>query len=158
MDEIDTDWRHRGACKFEDSELFFPVGGGGPGEAQLADAKAVCRRCPVREQCLAWALTTGQDFGVWGAMSEDERRALKRRSGETARSGHRRAERGRRSSPLTSPPATRRAALAEIERGTRRSQVAADAGVSVRTVDRWIARSRTTAITKAADAAPAGAA
>ena len=39
----------------------------------------VCNRCPVTSQCLAWALETGQDAGVWGGMSEDERRALKRR-------------------------------------------------------------------------------
>lgn len=46
---------------------------------QIEEAKAVCRRCDVREQCLQWALETGQDAGVWGGLSEDERRALKRR-------------------------------------------------------------------------------
>jgi len=60
------DWRHRAACRDEDPELFF-------------QAKAVCRRCPVAEPCIAWALETGQDSGVWGGLSEDERRALKRR-------------------------------------------------------------------------------
>jgi WhiB family redox-sensing transcriptional regulator len=40
----------------------------------------VCRRCDVREPCLAWALESGQDHGVWGGLSEDERRALKRRN------------------------------------------------------------------------------
>ena len=44
------------------------------------EAKSVCRTCPVVEDCLAWALESGQDAGVWGGLSEDERRALKRRN------------------------------------------------------------------------------
>jgi len=73
------DWRHRAICRDEDPELFFPVGNSGPALLQIAEAKAVCQRCPVTSECLTWALETGQDAGVWGAMSEDERRALKRR-------------------------------------------------------------------------------
>ncbi|MBW0106182.1 WhiB family transcriptional regulator [Pseudonocardia sp. KRD291] len=74
------DWRHDAICRDEDPELFFPVGTSGPALMQIAEAKTVCRRCPVTESCLAWALESGQDAGVWGGMSEDERRALKRRS------------------------------------------------------------------------------
>jgi WhiB family redox-sensing transcriptional regulator len=74
------DWRHRSACLDEDPELFFPIGNTGPAILQIEEAKQVCRRCEVREQCLAWALEAGQDHGVWGGMSEDERRALKRRN------------------------------------------------------------------------------
>jgi WhiB family redox-sensing transcriptional regulator len=74
------DWRHEAACRDEDPELFFPIGNTGPALLQVDEAKAVCARCTVREQCLAWALETGQDAGVWGGMSEDERRALKRRN------------------------------------------------------------------------------
>ena len=74
------DWRHRSACLDEDPELFFPIGNTGPAILQIEEAKAVCRRCEVREQCLAWALEAGQDHGVWGGLSEDERRALKRRN------------------------------------------------------------------------------
>src|SRR2546423_4068502 len=82
------DWRHRAACRDEDPELFFPVGNSGPALAQIAEAKSVCRRCPVTTECLTWALDSGQDAGVWGGMSEDERRALKRRNARTkARSG-----------------------------------------------------------------------
>ena len=73
------DWRHRAACRDEDPELFFPVGNSGPALLQIAEAKAVCTRCPVTSSCLSWALESGQDAGVWGGMSEDERRALKRR-------------------------------------------------------------------------------
>lgn len=64
----------------EDPELFFPIGNTGPAILQIEEAKAVCRRCHVREQCLEWALEAGQDHGVWGALSEDERRALKRKN------------------------------------------------------------------------------
>ncbi len=74
------DWRDRSACLDEDPELFFPIGNTGPAILQIEEAKQVCRRCEVREQCLAWALEAGQDHGVWGGLSEDERRALKRRN------------------------------------------------------------------------------
>jgi WhiB family transcriptional regulator, redox-sensing transcriptional regulator len=75
-----VDWRHLSACLDEDPELFFPIGNTGPAIRQIEEAKAVCRRCDVREQCLTWALESGQDHGVWGGLSEDERRALKRRT------------------------------------------------------------------------------
>lgn len=82
------DWRHRAACRDEDPELFFPIGNTGPALLQIEEAKAVCRRCEVIDSCLQWALETGQDAGVWGGMSEDERRALKRRNARTrSRSG-----------------------------------------------------------------------
>ena len=77
------DWRHDAICRDEDPELFFHVGTSGPALMQIAEAKTVCRRCPVTEQCLAWALESGQDAGVWGGMSEAERRALKRRGART---------------------------------------------------------------------------
>ncbi|MGH8909786.1 MAG: WhiB family transcriptional regulator [Egibacteraceae bacterium] len=71
-------WRERAACLDEDPELFFPIGTTGPAIEQAERAKAVCRRCPVRQECLDDALDTGQDAGVWGGMDEDERRALRR--------------------------------------------------------------------------------
>lgn len=74
------DWRHQAACLDEDPELFFPIGNTGPALLQVEEAKKVCARCPVRQECLDWALSAGQDYGVWGGMSEDERRALKRRN------------------------------------------------------------------------------
>ena len=74
------DWRHEAACRDEDPELFFPIGNTGPALVQIEEAKAVCRRCSVVDECLRWALETGQDAGVWGGLSEDERRALKRRN------------------------------------------------------------------------------
>jgi WhiB family transcriptional regulator, redox-sensing transcriptional regulator len=77
------DWRHFAECREEDPELFFPVGTSGPALHQIAEAKAVCRRCPVSAECLRWALATGQNAGVWGGLSEDERRALRRRNTQT---------------------------------------------------------------------------
>ncbi len=71
------DWVQRALCRDEDPELFFPIGSTGPAMAQIQAAKAVCRICDVRPKCLEWALATGQDAGVWGGMSEDERRALR---------------------------------------------------------------------------------
>ena len=77
------DWRHRALCRDEDPELFFPIGTTGPALVQIEQAKAVCRRCPAVQSCLEWALSSGQDSGVWGGLSEDERRALKRRQART---------------------------------------------------------------------------
>lgn len=78
------DWRHRAACRDEDPELFFPIGTTGPSLLQVDEAKAVCRRCDAVDECLTWALDSDQDAGVWGGLSEDERRAVKRRRVSTA--------------------------------------------------------------------------
>ena len=72
------DWVHRARCKDEDPELFFPIGTTGPAAVQIERARAVCLRCEVRPECLEWAMATGQDAGVWGGVSEEERRALRR--------------------------------------------------------------------------------
>ena len=79
------DWRHNAACLTEDPELFFPIGNTGPALQQIEEAKAVCRTCPVIDTCLKWALENGQDAGVWGGLSEDERRSLKRRTARARR-------------------------------------------------------------------------
>ncbi len=79
------DWRSRAECLNEDPELFFPIGNTGPAVAQVAQAKAVCGRCPVQEVCLQWAIANNQDSGVWGGMSEEERRAMKRRAARARR-------------------------------------------------------------------------
>jgi WhiB family redox-sensing transcriptional regulator len=59
-------------------DLFFPVGATGPAEAQINTAKQLCARCPVKIDCLEFALQTNQEYGVWGGMSEEERRMLRR--------------------------------------------------------------------------------
>jgi hypothetical protein len=64
-------WVEQALCAQTDPELFFPEKGG-----SALPAKAICRRCPVTEQCLDYALTHRERHGVWGGMSERERRAL----------------------------------------------------------------------------------
>lgn len=79
------DWRNYAACLAQDYELFFPIGTTGPALVQIEAAKAVCRSCEVRETCLSWAMESGQDAGIWGGLSEVERRALKRRDARARR-------------------------------------------------------------------------
>jgi WhiB family redox-sensing transcriptional regulator len=78
-------WRDRAACLGEDPELFFPIGNGEPALRQIEKAKVVCRRCEVVEACLSWAMESRQEDGVWGGLSADERRALKRRDARARR-------------------------------------------------------------------------
>ena len=78
--EEDSRWRDRAACRSSDPGLFFPVGSTGAALEQIRVAKAVCRDCPVREQCLAFALRTNQEAGIWGGTCEEERRKLRRPS------------------------------------------------------------------------------
>jgi WhiB family transcriptional regulator, redox-sensing transcriptional regulator len=73
-------WRDRVACLGEDPELFFPIGNTGPALVQIEEAKVICRGCAVVGTCLEWALDFHQDSGVWGGLSADERRAVKRRT------------------------------------------------------------------------------
>lgn len=75
-----SDWRHFAACREEDPELFFPVGTSPAALDQTAEAKAVCHRCPVMDQCLQWALAANQEVGIWGGLDEGERRAMRRRA------------------------------------------------------------------------------
>ena len=72
-------WRNRATCLGEDPELFFPIGNAGPALVQIEEAKAICCRCQVVDTCLRWAMESGADTGVWGGLSDDERRSLKRR-------------------------------------------------------------------------------
>jgi WhiB family transcriptional regulator, redox-sensing transcriptional regulator len=80
-----TDWRDHAACRDADPELFFPIGNAGPALHQVDQAKQVCARCTVRTPCLEWALASGQESGVWGGTSDDERRALRRMRRSDAR-------------------------------------------------------------------------
>lgn len=69
----DEPWRDRAECRKADADQFFP----GKGEP-TKDAKRICGRCPVTAECLAFALAHDERFGVWGGLSERERRRLKR--------------------------------------------------------------------------------
>ncbi len=72
-------WRDRAACVGADTDLFFPIGSTGFAVLQVREAKQVCAPCPVRSLCLDWAVKLNIDHGVWGGLSEEERRSLKRR-------------------------------------------------------------------------------
>jgi WhiB family transcriptional regulator, redox-sensing transcriptional regulator len=74
-----ADWWSLAACQSTDPDLFFPISGTGPGHGQIARAKAVCAACAVRIDCLGYALTSGPLQGVWGGLTEEERRRLRQR-------------------------------------------------------------------------------
>ncbi len=69
-----TGWQSRAACDGTDPELFFAED-----ENSIAEAKAVCARCPVRADCLDWALANRPD-GIWGGLAEGEHRKLRRKA------------------------------------------------------------------------------
>jgi WhiB family redox-sensing transcriptional regulator len=66
-------WQDYANCLGVDPDLFFPERG-----ASTREAKEVCRGCVVREECLEFALANGEKFGIWGGMSERERRRIRR--------------------------------------------------------------------------------
>jgi WhiB family redox-sensing transcriptional regulator len=74
----DYTWRREAICRDTDPNLFFPVGTTGFALMQIDRARQVCDECPVRVECLDYALETNQDSGIWGGTTEDERRVLRR--------------------------------------------------------------------------------
>ncbi|GGS55717.1 WhiB family transcriptional regulator [Streptomyces griseoviridis] len=83
-------WREA-LCRTADPELFFPVGEAGPALVQTAEAKRICGRCPLTRACREWALGQGEESGVWGGLSEQERRVMRR---SAARRRYRRSAHG----------------------------------------------------------------
>lgn len=71
-DDEETTWRHEAACKDLDPDDFFP-----PAGVDTTPIKDLCRSCPVRLPCLDFALNTNQQHGIWGGLSERERRRIK---------------------------------------------------------------------------------
>jgi WhiB family redox-sensing transcriptional regulator len=71
-------WRQHAACREVDPEVFFPVGVTGVAVTAIAAAKAICADCDAQSACLEFALTTNQEYGIWGGTSEEERRDLRR--------------------------------------------------------------------------------
>lgn len=85
LDELDApEWMSRGLCAQTDPESFFPDKGG-----STREAKRTCMACEVRTDCLAYALEHQEWFGIWGGLSERERRKLVKKTGprECARAG-----------------------------------------------------------------------
>jgi len=127
------DFRHRAACRSVDPEVFFPTAvQGAEFETQVSIAKAVCGGCPVRSECLSWALAALPE-GIAGGMTEHERRQEK-----TRRRGVRR--RGRRV-PRRPAGGTREevaaAGRAAIAAGLSAREAAGEFLVSERTAARW---------------------
>ena len=81
MTEMDNraGWWSRAACATADPELFFPISHAGPALQQITKAKAICARCQIQPECLRYALDAGPVQGVWGGMTEEERRRSLRR-------------------------------------------------------------------------------
>lgn len=72
----DLGWQESALCAQTDPEAFFPEKGG-----STREARKVCRACDVRAECLEYALAHDERFGIWGGLSERERRRLKREAG-----------------------------------------------------------------------------
>ena len=70
----DPEWQEKALCAQTDPEAFFPEKGG-----STREAKRICTGCEVRAECLEYALEHDERFGIWGGLSERERRKLKRR-------------------------------------------------------------------------------
>jgi WhiB family redox-sensing transcriptional regulator len=71
----ELEWQERALCAQTDPEAFFPEKGG-----STREAKRVCMSCEVRVQCLDYALENDERFGIWGGLSERERRRVKKRA------------------------------------------------------------------------------
>jgi len=69
----DRGWQSRALCAQTDPESFFPEKGG-----STREAKKICLNCEVKAECLSYALANDERFGIWGGLSERERRRLKR--------------------------------------------------------------------------------
>jgi WhiB family redox-sensing transcriptional regulator len=70
---LDLSWQDGANCTGANADLFFPERG-----ASTRAAKAICRECQVRAECLEFAIVTGEKFGIWGGMSERERRRVRK--------------------------------------------------------------------------------
>lgn len=73
-----TNWRAAGACLHADPDLFFPISSAGRALSQIAQAKAICARCPVIRECLEFAHANAPIHGIWGGTTPEERQQVRR--------------------------------------------------------------------------------
>jgi WhiB family redox-sensing transcriptional regulator len=85
-----TNWRSAGACLSADPDLFFPISSTGPAERQIARAKMICAGCSVQRECLEFALSHNQIYGIWGGTTAEDRQRERRRKRRAAAAARRR--------------------------------------------------------------------
>ena len=78
MTDYATDWRAAGACLSADPDLFFPIATGVAAGRQITEARRICAGCRVRQQCLDFAMRTGETHGIWGGTTPEERISARR--------------------------------------------------------------------------------
>lgn len=111
-------WQQHGACLASDPDTFFPERG-----EDSRPAKEICRGCPVRQECLDYALDTRQLYGIWGGTSERERRRMRPRAREAR---------------VNSADPQRDLARRMYQRGAAPAAIAVELGVTARTVHRYL--------------------
>jgi WhiB family redox-sensing transcriptional regulator len=88
---LSDEWWGLAACRDAEPEVFFPISATTASRDTVQRAKAVCSSCPVQSQCLSYALRHRQEQGIWGGLTEDERRLLSRRLARNERAATRSA-------------------------------------------------------------------
>ena len=73
MIEYASEWRAASACLDADLDMFFPVAVGSAANKQVSRALRICEGCPVRQQCLDFALRSGEKDGIWGGTTPEQR-------------------------------------------------------------------------------------
>ena len=76
FDAVQQEWQDQALCAQTDPEAFYPEKGG-----STREAKRICQACPVQDECLEFALANDERFGIWGGLSERERRRLRKQMG-----------------------------------------------------------------------------
>jgi len=76
---MNASWRQRAACRGVDPDIFYPVS-----DDDAEEAKAICASCPVRQSCLEYSLSAREREGVWGGLTERERRRIVRQHRKSA--------------------------------------------------------------------------
>jgi WhiB family redox-sensing transcriptional regulator len=76
---MNATWRHRASCRGLDADIFYPVS-----DDDASEAQAICDTCPVRQPCLEHALASREREGIWGGLTERERRRILRQRRKSA--------------------------------------------------------------------------
>ncbi len=124
-------WKEDAACRGTDPDVFFPSRG-----EDLVVARAVCAGCPVRGECLDFALAHNEKFGVWGGLSERERRRVRRGRREMAHGPDEEANTAARYREIHDDRQRQVRSMRSV--GLTNREIAVDLGLSARTVARYL--------------------